>query len=39
MHEKLDELNDYITVLKAVAELALEGQSQLLEKLGIVVKS
>jgi hypothetical protein len=38
-NEKLDELNDYTTELKAIAELALEGQPQLLEKLGIVVRS
>lgn len=38
-NEKLDELDDYTTELKAIAELALEGQPQLLEKLGIVVRS
>ena len=38
-NEKLDELNDYTTELKAVAEIALEGRPQLLEKLGIVVRS
>lgn len=36
---KLDELDDYTTELKAIAELSLEGQPQLLEKLGIVVRS
>ncbi|MBV6644029.1 MAG: hypothetical protein KI790_01190 [Cyclobacteriaceae bacterium] len=38
-NEKLDELDDYTTELKAIAEIALEGRSQLLEKLGIVVRS
>ncbi len=37
-NEKLDELEDYTSELKAIAELALEGQPQLLEKLGIVVR-
>lgn len=38
-NEKLDELEDYAIELKAVAEIALEKQPQLLEKLGIVVRS
>jgi hypothetical protein len=38
-NEKLDELNNYTTELKAIAELALENQPQLLENLGIVVRS
>lgn len=36
---KLDELKDYCKELKGLAELALEGQPQLLEKLGIIVRS
>jgi len=38
-NEKLDELADYCTELKALAEIALESQPQLLEKLGILVRS
>ena len=38
-NEKLDELDNYAIELKAVAEIALEKQPQLLEKLGIVVRS
>ena len=38
-NEKLDELDDYCTELKAVAEIALEKKPQLLEQLGIVVPS
>lgn len=37
-NEKLDELNDYCTELKAMAEIAIDGKSQLLEKLGLAVK-
>ncbi len=38
-NEKLDELDDYCRELKGLAELALEGQPQLLEKLGVFVRS
>lgn len=38
-NEKLDALADYCTELKAIAEIALESQPQLLEKLGILVRS
>ena len=38
-NEKLAELDDYCTELKAIAELALEKKPQLLEQLGIVVPS
>ena len=38
-NEKLDELDDYCTELKAVAKIALEKKPQLLEQLGIVVPS
>lgn len=38
-NEKLSELEDYAIELKAVAEIALEKQPQLLEKLGIMVRS
>ena len=38
-NEKLSELEDYAIELKAVAEIALEKQPQLLEKLGILVRS
>ena len=38
-NEKLDELDDYCKELKTIAELALEGQPQSLEKLGILVRS
>lgn len=37
-NEKLDELTDYCMEFKAVAEIALENQPQLLENLGIVVR-
>lgn len=37
-NEKLDELADYCVELRAVAEIALENQPQLLENLGIVVR-
>ena len=36
-NEKLDELDDYCTKLKAIAEIALEKKPQPLEQLGIVV--
>ncbi len=38
-NEKLDELADYCIELKAIAEIALESQPQLLEKLGMLVRS
>lgn len=38
-NEKLDELDDYTIELRAIAEIALEGRPQLLEKLGILVRS
>ena len=38
-NEKLDQLEDYCTELKAIAEIALEKQPQLLEKLRIIVRS
>lgn len=38
-NEKLDALDDYCTDLRMLAELALEEQPQLLEKLGILVRS
>ena len=38
-NEKLSELEDYAIELKAVAEIALEKRPQLLEKLGILVRS
>lgn len=38
-NEKLDELEDYARELKAIAKLALEQRPQLLEKLGVVVRS
>ncbi|MEP1096486.1 MAG: hypothetical protein ABJG78_15325 [Cyclobacteriaceae bacterium] len=38
-NEMLDELTDYCMELKAVAEIALESQPQLLEKLGVLVRS
>ncbi len=38
-NEKLDALADYCTELKAIAEIALERQPQLLETLGILVRS
>ena len=38
-NEKLDELDNYAIELKAIAEIALEKQPQLLEKLGILVRS
>ena len=37
-NEKLDELEDYCSELKAIAQLALEQQPQLMEKLGILVR-
>ena len=36
-NEKLDELDNYCTKLKAIAEIALEKKLQPLEQLGIVV--
>lgn len=38
-NEKLDELEDYARELRAIAKIALEGRPQLLEKLGILVRS
>ena len=38
-NKKIDELYDYTKELKAIAGIALEGQPQLLEKLGILVRS
>jgi len=38
-NENLDDLADYCTELKALAQLALESQPQLLEKLGVLVRS
>lgn len=38
-NKKLDELEQYSKVLKIVAKIALEKQSQLLEKLGLLVRS
>ncbi|MCH7514940.1 MAG: hypothetical protein IH947_13520 [Bacteroidetes bacterium] len=38
-NEKLDALADYCTELKVIAEIALERQPQLLETLGILVRS
>ena len=38
-NEKLEELNDYTIELRAIAEIALADRPQLLEKLGITVRS
>jgi len=38
-NEKMEELTDYCVELKTVAKIALEGQPQLLEMLGILVRS
>lgn len=38
-NEKMDELEDYCYELKTIATIALEGQPQLLEMLGIVIRS
>ncbi len=38
-NDKLDALDDYCTDLQTLAEIALEEQPQLLEKLGILVRS
>ena len=38
-NEKLDELDDYTVELRVIAEIALEGRPQLLEKLGIMLRS
>ncbi len=38
-NEKLDALDDYCTDLQTLAEIALEEQPQLMEKLGILVRS
>ena len=38
-NEKLEALDDYCAELKAIARMALEAQPQLLEKLGILVRS
>jgi hypothetical protein len=38
-NEKLDQLDNYCIELKAISKIALEEQSQLMEKLGIVVPS
>lgn len=37
-NEKLEELDDYCVELKGLAELAIDGESQLLEKLGLKAK-
>lgn len=38
-NEKLEELDDYCSELKAISRMALDAQPQLLEKLGILVRS
>lgn len=38
-NEKLEALDDYCTELKAIARMALEEQPQLMEKLGVLVRS